>query len=174
MPDPEFVARMRAEARGVMEAGTVAILAETGMHRSSLAALTPASLQPVGAAPDRPPRWFLYWVAPKAQRKERSLRARVPEADVPVVREWLGRCSGRTGDYYYRVVVEVGRRAGYPGVSPMTFRHQRVVALLRRGVDPVLVSHLTGATLATIEKHYAQAAPGLYADEEPVEREKGA
>jgi hypothetical protein len=44
----------------------------------------------------------------------------------------------------------------------MTYRHQRIVGLIRDGVPINMVAHLTGATYDTIEKHYAQFAPEYF------------
>ena len=62
----------------------------------------------------------------------------------------------------------MGARAGYDGtaISPMTYRHQRVVKLMDRLGSVRKVATLTGATYATIEKHYAQADPRIWDDAE--------
>lgn len=161
VPDDDFYVKMRAAARNWKELGALLLLEHTGMHVSSLAFLTPDALRREG------PRVLVYWTAPKPQRNVRSLRAPIPARDVDIVETWLRKWGGkRTERTWCRIVAEVGGRAGYQGVSPMTYRHQRIVLLMKRlNGDVRRVAALTGATFSTIEHHYAQAAPGLYEDE---------
>jgi len=154
--DPEFYTKMRAHSLDLMEEGTVIILEHTGMHRWSLRRLEPGSLRRVGTS------WFLYWKAPKRQRKVRYLRARIPPGDAQKIQDWLVRCGGRSEDWYYRVVRTIGERAGFPDVSPNTYRHQRIVNMIAKGTPINRVAHLVGATYDTIEKHYAQFDPNYF------------
>ena len=162
VPDKDFYIKMRGGASTLMERGTCIILECTGMHPSSLAKLNPDSLKREGD------HHFIYWVAPKPRRKIRNLRARIPPKDLITVQEWLVKCSGRSRHWYKRVVQEVGERAGYPDptISPMTYRHQRIVVLMDKIGSIRRVSLLTGATYGTIERHYAQADPQLFIDDD--------
>ena len=61
-------------------------------------------------------------------------------------------------DRYWRWTKEVAKRAGYPHISPMTYRAQRIVRLLKAGNDPREVAVLTGATEQIIFRHYTKAS----------------
>ncbi len=153
--DKDFYLKMRGAASTLMERGTVIILELTGMHVSSLAALTPEVLRKEGD------RHYIYWERPKKGKKlsvGTGLRARVPRGDLSVVSEWLEACGGKSTRWYGYVVQVVGERAGYEKISPNTIRHQRaVIEMDRRG--PRVAAHRIGTSYKTLEKHYAAWDP---------------
>jgi hypothetical protein len=152
-PDAGFYFNIREACNTLMELGTVVILQYTGMHRQSLSELEPGDLVKEGNM------HLLYWYAPKKRRKVRALRAHIPDEDVETVRAWLNRHSGKHPDTYYKTIIGLRNRSGYPQLAPMSFRSQRIVLLMRKYKGDVrTVSLLTGARFSTIEDHYAQAS----------------
>lgn len=152
-PDPAFYFNIREACNTLMERGTVIILQHTGMHRQSLSDLQPEDLTKEGNM------HLIYWYAPKKRRKVRALRAPIPSEDVETIRQWLNRHSGKCTDTYYKTIVGLRNRSGYPQLAPMSFRAQRIVLLMRRYKGDIrTVGLLTGARYSTIEDHYAQAS----------------
>lgn len=147
--DDQFEKKMRDACTCLREIGMVTVLEITGMHRSCL---RHAVLMLEGND------WYLEWIAPKAQRRERDMKAWVPPQDVLNVRAWLLKYSKKHPDTYWRWLKEIASRAGYPNISPMTYRAQRIVRLLKAGTDPREVMIMTGATEQTIFRYYAQAS----------------
>ena len=170
--DDQFYIKMRGAAQVLREQGAVIILQHTGMHSSSLVSLELSNLRKEGK------HHYLYWRAPKPQRLMRNLRAPIPKADVDVVREWIKRYGAKDGKprrktrTIHRWIEEVGERAGFENVAPMTMRHQRIVTLMDKMNGNVRrVAALTGATYETIEKHYAQSDPALFEDDDLLEED---
>lgn len=147
--DDQFEDKMRAACRSLKEIGMITILEITGMHRSCL---NDAVL--VLEGDDH----YIEWMATKEQRLERDMTAWVPPGDVENVRAWLNKYSKKHPDTYWRWLKEIAKRAGYPDVSPMTYRAQRIVRLIRAGNDPREVAVLTGATEQIIFRHYTKAS----------------
>jgi len=147
--DDQFEDKMRSACTCLREIGLVTVLEITGMHRSCIreAILT-------AEGDDH----YLEWIATKEQRKERDMKAWVPPQDLLNVRAWLLKYSKKHPDTYWRWLKEIAARAGYPNVSPMTYRAQRIVRLIKAGVDPRDVATMTGATEQTIARHYTQAS----------------
>ena len=147
--DDLFEKRMRDACTCLREIGLVTVLEITGMHRASI---REAILTVEGDD------HYIEWIATKEQRKERDMKAWVPPGDVENVRAWLKKHSKKHPDTYWRWLKEIARRAGYPKVSPMTYRAQRIVRLIKAGVEPREVAIMTGATEQIIFRHYTKAS----------------
>lgn len=147
--DDLFEDKMRDACTCLKEIGLVTVLEITGMHRSCI---REAVLTLEGED------YYLEWIATKERRKERDMKAWVPAKDVENVRAWLIKYSRRHADTYWRWLKEIAARAGYPNVSPMTYRAQRIVRLIKAGVTPREVAIMTGATEQTIARYYTQAS----------------
>lgn len=147
--DDQFENKMRDACTCLREIGLVTVLEITGMHRSCI---RDTILTPYGED------YYLEWMATKEKRRERDMQAWVPPKDVENVRAWLTRYSKKHPDTYWRWLKEIAARAGYPQVSPMTYRAQRIVRMCKSGTDPREVAILTGATEQTIFRYYTQAS----------------
>ena len=97
----------------------------------------------------------VVWRRPKTN-EEMSASLTVNErnlAEYILLFEWDPPPSIRT---IQRAVKDVGARAGYYNVSPMTYRHTRACALLDRGWPYNEVASYMGCTWGVLERHYAR------------------
>lgn len=144
--DPTFYSKMRAAAWNEEVTGMLVILEHTGMHVSSLCELSPKSLLRRGD--DN----VLEWKRPKTNK---TLNRSIPADDVGWVRAFLAK-KRKSRQHYHRIIKEVGKRAGYDGVSPMTYRHQRCLFLLRNGYEIWVVPQIMGCTFDVVLNNYAK------------------
>lgn len=134
------------EAAGALSprhAAAVRILYETGMHASSLASLTKENV-----LADR-----LRWRRPKKQAKQQWLSCPMNEPLMRAAIYWTSE-EPVTRRAVWKLIHRVGLMAGYPELSPMTFRHSRAVRLLRKGLPMDYVAAALGASPAIIRSTY--------------------
>lgn len=145
-PDPNFYKKVRAHATTDFQRGIVFILQATGMHLACLLSLKPNQMNTNG---------HISWARTKTGR---PMRAKVPKADRMTVRAWIGRYGSnkRSASGVQKALRQVGARAGFPDVSPMTFRAQRAVRLLDEGEPYHEVAHLMGCSPGVLMANYAQ------------------
>lgn len=145
-PDPEFYMKVRKAAMNDYQRGIVFILQSTGMHLQCLVSLTPAQMNLRGD---------ILW---RRTKTARPMRARIPKMDRREVRDWIRNygSNNRTGRWVQYNLKEVGLRAGFPDLSPMTFRTQRAVRLLDDGEPYHEVAHLMGCSPSVLMANYAQ------------------
>lgn len=140
--DPHFYEKVRGACKDDYERGMVLILQHTGMHLSCMMALTLSQLDDGG---------HLHW---RRTKTHRPMRALIPEGDRDLVRKWIASPS-KTDRYVQYKIAEIGSRAGFPGLSPMTFRTMRGCTLLDEGWQAHEVCHILGCKLSTLQDHYA-------------------
>ena len=152
--DPLFFTKVRGACETAFQSGLVVILQATGMHISCLMSLTPSQMDEQGN---------IYW---KRTKTDRQMRARIPEMDRPTARAWIGRFgnNSKTRRWANMSLKKVGIRAGFPGLSPMTFRTMRAVTLLDDGEPPHEVKHVLGCSLEVLMDNYAQLKADRRAD----------
>jgi hypothetical protein len=144
--DEAFYTKMRAAAWSEESLGVAVIFELTGMHVYSMMRLSPLSLKKEGDY------HTLYWDRPKTYR---TLNAPITGRDLIIVKNFLPmRRKSRT--HYYDIVKKLGERAGFPECSPMTYRHQRCIWLLRHGYTVWEVPHVMGCTLDVVMKNYTK------------------
>jgi hypothetical protein len=145
--DPLFHQKVMGACQNDFERGLVIILRATGMHLSCLTSLTPKQMDMKGR---------ISWHRPKTGR---PMRATIPKGDRDLARDWIetfgGEGSTRSDRWVQYVIKDIGARAGFPDLSPMSFRVQRGCDLLDEGEPPHRVAHLLGCKLSTLEEHYA-------------------
>lgn len=149
--DPHFAEKVRGACRNDFERGMVYILLASGMHVSNLVARHRGKpLDPVIMTYDGDLRWDRV-------KTYRPMKARVPHGDRDLVRWWLKkfprRRSERSIQYHIK---EIGRRSGFPDLSPTSFRVWRACKLLDEGVPPHEVRHLIGCSMNVLMDNYAQ------------------
>ena len=125
----------------------------TGMRGSDVADLTWAALDHIG----RTLRWETrkrgVWVTiPISEALADQLGARWYNSTVVVEDKVL---SGMTRPKLYRMIKELGIRAGVPNCHPHRFRDTLAVTLLERGATIYDVAKMLGDSVTTVEKHYA-------------------
>lgn len=149
--DPLFMEKVRGSCRDDFERGIVAILAASSMHVANLVAqFRGRKLEPARLTSEGDLRW-------KRVKTDRPMSARVPVGDRDLVEWWLERYPWKRSErsIQYRLK-EIGARAGFPDLSPNSFRVWRACKLLDEGMSPHKVKHLIGCSLGTLMENYAQ------------------
>jgi hypothetical protein len=142
--DPQFKGRMLGACRAPYERGLVHILDLTGMHVSSI---QDAKLVKQGS------RWQLEW----ARTKTRAGQGRtVPKEAVDDVKAYLEK-RPRSRQHLRRIVKQIGERAGYEGISPMTFRHNQCIKSLKRHhFNPITAAQDMGCDFLVVLRNYSK------------------
>lgn len=138
-----FYVDMFAHAIGPEQQALIFILSETGLH--------PSSLRSLKMKRERT-KSLLEWRRPKTNL---MLEVEIKRRDrLDLVRSFL---SGRlkTPQHYNSVLKTIGQRAGYDGVSFMTFRHTYCIRLLTEGFLIWEVPHIMGTTLDVTARNYS-------------------
>lgn len=146
--DPDFYIKMRGAAWNEEVRGLCVVLELTGMHIWSVTKLKAGNLKRQGK------HRVLEWVRPKTMK---TLNRIIPKDDVDIVEAFITKYRRKSRQHYHNVIKEVGQRAGYDDViSPMTYRHQRCISLLKSGKEVWEVPHIMGCTLDTVMKNYTK------------------
>lgn len=145
--DDDFTIKMLGVCRDAEERGTIAILDLTGMHVSSLCELDKDNLIKQGA------KTYLRWVRPKTHK---TLQALIPKEGIQTIKEFLS-CRRKSRQHYHALVKQIGIRAGYDDVSPMTFRHNRCLrGLTKEGYSIYEIPQVMGCTLDVAVRNYSK------------------
>ena len=145
--DEGFTLKMLGACRNDEERGLVTVLDLTGMHVSSICSLCPANLIKQGN------RTYLRWIRPKTKK---TLQALVPKEALPTVSAFLG-MRRKSRQHYHALVRDIGRRAGFEDVSPMTFRHNRCLrGLTKEGYTIFEIPQVMGCTLDVAVRNYSK------------------
>ena len=145
--DDSFTLKILGACRNDEERGLVTILDLTGMHVSSVCSLGPSSLIRQAS------KAYLRWIRPKTKK---TLQALVPKEALQTIIEFLG-MRRKTRQHYHALVREIGRRAGFEDVSPMTFRHNRCLrGLTREGYTIFEIPQVMGCTLDVAVRNYSK------------------
>lgn len=150
--DKDFLLKMLLACIDDRQRALIFILWLTGMHISSMTKLTPQNLKVEGE------KTYLMWQRPKTRL---TLRAEIPKEYVRVIVPFL-ESKKVSRQHYHTIVKEIGRRAGFDDVSPMTFRHTRCLRALRKpedggeGYSVYEAPFVMGTTLDVAARNYAQ------------------
>lgn len=145
--DENFKLRMLAACKDEEEKGLILLLDLTGMHISSLCKLTPKNLLRQGNVT------HIEWIRPKTNK---TLPARIPDEDLETIQFFLKK-RRKSRQYYHQIVRRIGIKAGFDGVSPMTFRHNRCLrALNEEGYSIFEVPQIMGCTLDVAVRNYTK------------------
>jgi len=155
--DDAFDAVMLEACYGGAERGLIRILSLTGMHVSALCKLTPASIIPRGSLS------YIAWKRPKTNKTMEALLPKRYHEDV-----YAFIASRRLTRWAYNIKLkQIGERAGYPGISTMTFRHNRCVrAIKEHQGNPMLVAQIMGCTVDVVFRNYSKLSEMQLADKE--------
>jgi hypothetical protein len=126
--DSDFYQKMLRCCTNDEQRGLVTILDMTGMRVSGLCGLTPSSLVYVDGKPGiqwREPQTGLLFKTQVDGRKLHNV-------------ECFLRSRRKTRRHYYNLIRQIGARAGFEDVSPMTFFHNYEGYGLGSGRNPVL------------------------------------
>lgn len=144
--DDAFLPRMIERCVDDTERGMIYILYYTGMHGSILRTLTLENLKREGDAV------YLRWNRTKTGK---VMEAPIPKDKLDIIRSYL---LGRKNTIQWTNVLlhRIGRSAGYDGVSTMTFRHSRVINLIRGGMPLPVIAQVMGCTEEVISRNYGK------------------
>lgn len=154
--DPDFFPKVLAETKNEKERGMIVVLYCSGMHVSSLIELSKSNLKKVGNA------YRLEW---RRTKTGKAMSCNIPSKyHGPVAAFLESRKPSR--QYIHRIIKEMGAKAGYENISPMTFRHSRCVrAFLPKeqggeGMPFFVVNQLLGCSMGVITRNYAIMTDG--------------
>jgi len=149
--DPNFFPKVLAEAKNEKERGMIAILYYSGMHVSSLIKLNRSNLKKSGNS-NR-----LEW---RRTKTGKAMSCTIPSKHIDSIVAFLeSRKPSR--QYIHRIIREMGAKAGYDDISPMTFRHSRCVrAFLPKdqggdGLPFFVINQLMGCSMGVVIRNYA-------------------
>jgi len=145
--DDDFLVKMLGSCANDEQRGMVTVLELTGMHVSSLCSLSPDSMIRQGS------KTYLRWVRPKTHK---TLQALIPKESVGTVAAFL-KVRRKSRQYYHFLTNEIGEKAGYQDVSPMTFRHNRCLrGLTKEGYSIWEIPQVMGCTLDVAARNYSK------------------
>jgi len=122
--DPKDQERLLAAADPEAERPALWLMIHAGMHPENLVRLRRTDLKEDHGG------WYLEY---RRVKNEKPRRESIPSDVAGALARFLerkGRPETRFG--YWRMVGRVGKRAGLPGISPMTLRHTACVNYLRQ------------------------------------------
>lgn len=145
--DDDFRIKMLGSCVDDEQRGIITILDLTGMHVSSLCELAPDNLIRQGS------KTYIRWIRPKTNKTLQSL---VPKESVPVIEVFL-KVRRKSRQHYHALVKQIGIKAGYQDVSPMTFRHTRCLrGLTKEGYSIFEIPQVMGCTLDVAVRNYSK------------------
>jgi integrase len=144
--DPDFLIKLLGVCRDDEERGLIQVLNLTGMHISSVCKLGPDNIIKRGA------KTYITWIRPKTNR---TLEALIPPS---IEHDILGFTTHKrhSRQHYLRMVKVIGLRAGYEGISPMTFRHNRCIRAFSEGYTLYEVPQVMGCSLEVVMRNYSK------------------
>lgn len=145
--DEAFLPKMIAECQDDKERGLIYILYITGMHGFCLRQISGDSLIREGE------KTYIQWKRPKTHK---TMRCLLPKDKLPQIKAFLDsrKYSIR---HYNNIILKIALKAGFEGVSTMTFRHTRCLRAMRdEGFSPFEVPYVMGATMGVIGRNYAK------------------
>ena len=119
--DESFLPKMIEQCTDDEQRGMVYILYYTGMHGSMLTKITEKNLIKQGE------KVYIEWQRPKTQK---TMRAQVPRSKTVPILAFL-RSKKKSPRFNNYVLEELGRGAGFDGISTMTFRSTRCVRMIK-------------------------------------------
>lgn len=145
-PDTDFERKMFEHCNTDEERLVLTVLGLTGIHVSCLSELTESNMQPSGDT------FHLSWERPKTGLAMSTILT--PES-AEAIRPFLV-LTKKAPITYWKMVRDIGNRAGFGGISPMTYRHLVCVRELDRGIPYPIVAQMLGTTIRTLERHYSK------------------
>ena len=144
--DENFLPKMIEQCEDDEERALVYLLFYTGMHGSCLRALSTSNLKREGDA------YYIRWVRTKTGR---TMEAPLPSRILPIIEPFL-LCRKKSLVWYNTLLKRIGTRAGFDGVSTMTFRHTRTINLVRQGVPLPVIAQVMGCSQDIIVRNYGK------------------
>lgn len=148
--DDAFLARMLEHCRDDEERGWTNILFLTGMHGNSLRTLSKANLVRQGD------RTFLQW---RRMKNKKLLEAEIPSDKVGVITPFLEASRKKSLRWVNFRLHQMGEKAGYQGISTMTFRHTKCIRMILDGVPMPVIADKMGCTQAVVTRAYGKLTP---------------
>lgn len=142
--DDDFLLKMIGACRDQGERGIIRILDLSGMHVSSLRNVKVVT---------KGSRKYLSWVRPKTNR---TMECLVPPDNLDDILGFLAH-KPHSREQYRRIVKEIGARAGYESISPMTFRHNRCIRSIKaHDHNPFIVAQDMGCSVDVVFRNYSK------------------
>jgi len=164
--DKDFTIKMLGVCKDDEERGLITVLDLTGMHVSVVSGLDYIAVSEktkkkhhIFQAPldssnllKQGDRYIIRWKRPKTQK---TLERYIPKDKVELITAFLN-MKKKSRRWYFTMVKSIGERAGYEGISPMTFRHNQCIKALESGSSIWEVPHIMGCTLNVAARNYSK------------------
>jgi len=157
--DEAFLPKLIEVCDNDFERGLVYMLYYTGMHGSCLIQVRKENLIREGQ------KTYIQWTRPKTSK---TMRCLLPKDKLPIIEIFLEHPKKIIQGYNY-ILKRLGRRAGFDGISSMTFRHTKCVRSLRDGYGIFEVPHLMGCTIDVVTRNYSKMTEDQLAQKEDQE-----
>jgi integrase len=144
--DEAFLPKMIEVCDSDFERGLVYLLYYTGMHGSCLIQVHKENLVKEG------PRIYIQWIRPKTSK---TMRCLLPKDKMPAIEAFLEHPKKIIQGYNF-ILRRLGKRAGFDGISTMTFRHTFCINSMNEGYGMFLVQHRMGCTLDVVARNYTK------------------
>lgn len=142
--DVNFTLLVLGACRDQEERGLIRILDISGMHVSSLRNIKVVT---------KGPRKYLSWVRPKTYK---TMECLIPPDNLDDILAFLTH-KPHSREQYRRIVRDIGARAGYEGISPMTFRHNRCIRSIHaHDNNPFIVAQDMGCSVDVVFRNYSK------------------
>ena len=142
--DPDFTIKMIGACKDEEERGLIRILDLSGMHVSSLGNVKVVT---------KGSKHFLSWMRPKTNK---TLEVLIPSDNLQDIQGFLTH-KRHSRRHYLRMVQVIGERAGYEGISPMTFRHNRCIRSIKdHDCNPFIVAQDMGCSIDVVFRNYSK------------------
>ncbi len=159
--DPDFLIKMLGVCKDAEQRGLVRLLDLTGMHVSSL-----KNAQLVR----RGPKTYVSWRRPKTGK---TLEALVRPQSLSDIEAFMATRRHHRQTYYDEIKL-LGIKAGYESISPMTFRHNRCIALCKKNLPITEIAQVMGCSEAVVVRNYSKLREDqLYQEDEEETTGKG-
>lgn len=144
--DPDFLLKMLGSCADEWERGLVIVLHYSGCHVSSISKGAKPVIIKEGV------KTYFQWVRPKTRK---TLRVLIPSQHLKPVQFFLS-SNQKTPRWLNMVVKRIGERAGYEGISSMTFRHNRCIRAIEEGYNPFEIPQVMGCTPEVVFRNYSK------------------
>jgi len=144
--DDDFLRKMIGECDSEVDRGFLYTLYYTGMHGSLLRILTKENLVKEG------PRYYLQW---RRTKTNRAMQAPIPAEKVSTITVFL-ESKKKTLQWYNVLLKEIGARAGYQGLSTMSFRHTRCIRAWKEGRSLPEIMQVMGTSAQVALRNYSK------------------
>jgi site-specific recombinase XerD len=144
--DEDFELKIVGACKNAIERGLIKLLLASGMHIRDCVDLKRKDIKTEGS------RRYVRWARTKTAR---GLQAPIRREDLEDILAYLDRRRKLSIRQHQLMIRDIGQKAGYEDVSPMTFRHTLCVKLIKGGWSIPEIAQRLGCTQDVVIQNYA-------------------